>query len=117
MLDLDKEFKFIMSMKDFTRKNKKKLNKGEYIKLEYYLDEPLKKDFMEEELEEDQSVNLQFNPNFDNSAMLGKLNQANLFALPGKKEIVVNNDLANKYKSLLDHSLARYDDILTALGT
>ena len=102
-MNLDKEFEFIMSVKDFIKKSKKSLNKNEYVKLEYFLNEPIKKDIMEDDLDDSPSVALEFNPNYDNSQFFGQLNDANLLNIPVKKETVVNNEMANHYKNLLNY--------------
>ena len=118
-MDLDKEFKYILSLKEFINKSKNKMSKNEYTKLEFHLDKPIKKDIIEDELEFIDSPILKFNPNFDNTKILNSLKEHKLMAMPIEKESVVqtrtivDNSLADHYKDLLDYSLDKF----TALET
>ena len=116
-MDLDKEFKYILSLKEFINKSKSKLSKNEYTKLEFKLEEPYKKDIMDDEFDYDDSPKLTFNPNLDNTKILNSLRENNLMAMPIKKESIVqtrtitDNSLADHYKDLLDHSLNKFTEL------
>jgi hypothetical protein len=118
-MDLDKEFKYILSLKEFINKSKSKLDKGEYTKLEFHLNEPIKKDILDDDFDSfDDSPGITFNPNLDNTKIFNSLKQHKLIA---EKESVVqtrtivDNSLADHYKDLLDHSLTKFTELETVL--
>lgn len=125
-MNLDKEFKYILSLKEFIYKSKSKLNKGEYTKLEFQLKDQIKKDLLDDELDsldESDSPGITFNPNFDNTKILNSFKENKLMAIPIEKETVIqnrtimDNSLANHYKDLLDYSLGKFTELETVLNT
>ncbi len=122
-MDLDKEFKYILSLKEFINKSRSKLNKGEYTKLEFHLNEPIKKDILDDDYDSfDDSPAITFNPNLDNTKILNSLKEHKLMAMPIEKESVtktrtiVDNSLADHYKDLLDHSLTKFTQLEALLS-
>lgn len=115
-MDLDKEFKYVLSLKEFINKSKNKLSKNEYTKLEYHLDEPVKKDILDE-FDYDDSPGLTFNPNLDNTKVLNSFKESNLMAVPVDKQTIVQNrtivdtSLVDHYKDLLNHSLDKFTEL------
>ena len=122
-MDLDKEFKYILSLKEFINKSKSKLNKGEYTKLEFHLNEPIKKDILDDDFDSsDDYPNITFNPNLDNTKFLVSLKENKLMKMPTEKETIVqtrtivDNSLADHYKDLLDHSLNKFTQLEALLS-
>ena len=123
-MNLDKEFKYILSLKEFIYKSKSKLNKGEYTKLEFHLKDQIKKDLLDDELDSiDDSPGITFNPNFDNTKILNSFKENKLMAIPIEKETVIqnrtiiDNSLADHYKNLLDHSLGKFTELENILNS
>lgn len=109
-MNLDKEFNYILLMKSFFKNIKKELGDGEHTNLEYKLKEIDDSESITD-LDSD-SEKIYVNPNMNTSSLLN-LNFNNI-EKPGQ---IINEDLSNHYKDLLNYTYDKMERLSYILNS
>ena len=111
-MNLDKEFNYILSMKKFIDNIKKQTKDNNYINLEYKLNEIDDNDSITDL--DSESDKIYINPN-----MIPNMNTSLLnlnFNNTDKTDKIINNDLTDHYKDLLNHTYSKMSRIQNILS-
>jgi hypothetical protein len=111
-MNLDKEFNYVLLMKKFIKNIKKEIKVDNYTNLEYKLKEIDESESITD-LDSD-SEKIYVNPNMNmNTSSLLNLNLNNI-EKPGQ---IINEDLSNHYKDLLDYTYDKMERLSYILNS